>query len=125
MANIERIKKVVSVIESNTDPRLHFDMGDWCIEIPEDEEFAYDNRCGTAMCFAGWGAHVEGLKVVDGWKIYSDEDNFTSVEDWATNYFDLEGHRGIFFGSAETVEELKEEIEYELEMDIWKGEGNG
>jgi hypothetical protein len=56
MANIERLERLVTVLEGvAADPqkRHHFDMGTWATER---------EKCGTTACACGWGAADPVLK---------------------------------------------------------------
>ena len=56
MANIKRLKRLVTVLErviKNPDKRRDFDMGAWAQETAD---------CGTHMCACGWAASDPVLK---------------------------------------------------------------
>lgn len=47
--NVGLLQKTLAFIERHPE---HWDQRDW--------RQVADNRCGTAMCFAGWAAHLDG-----------------------------------------------------------------
>ena len=56
MANVERVKKAIAVMERVRDENRAFDMNWWQGRVGHNRCFdeAVPHACGTAACFAGW-----------------------------------------------------------------------
>jgi hypothetical protein len=138
VANLNRIRAVVDTIEKMKGDKLHFDMSQWWLEVPSEEEAEEYERigqpmeCGTTMCFAGWAAFIENMPVRtipnhigDARSGYSIDSNGTrrSIEDWATEYFGLTAYEAnrIFLpeNDVDTIEELKQTIQEVLREKVW------
>lgn len=148
MANIQRLRAVVDAIEKNQNPKLHFNMRNWLVEVASEEDAATFNankedeeeeiKCGTTMCLAGWAATVAELPVkrvrrqysydwdnelhiFDGYNVITPEGD-RYIEYWAREYFDFdreEASQILMAFTVSTVDELKLHIEDVLGMKIW------
>lgn len=141
VANIERIKQVVALIEEDvaTHEGKHFDMDTW-VGVPESPDVPA--FCNTTMCFAGWaavaqmGSMSEFLKKAVTLREFMDWNGKPTgthawettqwaneeVEDIANAWMGLTPQEGntIFYATwIDTVEDLKRHITNTLKQIIW------
>ena len=133
MADIEKIKQVVALIEKDEAEHAgkHFDMACWVTPPDEPELPAF---CNTAMCFAGWAViHKVGsmerfledalARDADGDWVPTNWADF-QVSNEAEEYLGLTSNEAfdIFLSTGvENSRELKQQITDVLDSEIWDG----
>lgn len=152
MADIERIKQVVALIEEDEELHQgkHFHMEQWVTPPSNPNLPAF---CNTTMCFAGWTVIAKMgslekflekavvLRDTVGWE--GTERHYWEVTDWADDgigwiaqeWLGINDHQayGFFYRThISNSQELKENITDVLGVTIWpefphptQGEGNG
>lgn len=128
MANLERIREVVALIEEDERGHggKHFDMHSFIIPPVDPKAPAF---CNTKMCFAGWAlVHRDGMEQFlnnalshhawEGWEASEEID----IEAEARSYMELTKVQSdsIFYRTGiSTVAQLKQEITWDLGEQIW------
>lgn len=142
MANLDRIRAVVALIEKDEEDHdgKHFNMSSW-VEPPEDPDLPA--FCNTTMCFAGWavihqiGGIAEFLDRAVEKRITNALYTYEETEEWYSTHWadaNIEGEAADYLGldsgsasqifyrtSITTSEELKHHITNSLQEEIWEG----
>lgn len=136
MANLDRIRQVVALIEEDERDHegKHFFMGEW-IDPPNRSD--QPAMCNTAMCFAGWAGVAEqgsmeaflekALRKWEedgqdfGWETTEWGRSIQVVADRFLELGELQGDAIYYQTRIRSSEGLKEHITNVLQEEIWVG----